>query len=360
MFMQLRLIDRYIGKEILLSWLMVLLILLAVVMSTETVHLLSWIANGRISGAALLPLLLNGMMNFAVMLIPLSLLLGLLVAYGRLYKDSEMTALMSAGMGPMDWYRPLLLVAVPATLLLLFLTVFISPLVSQSRDAIISAEKNRAEHTMLMAGKFNQSKKGDATFFLESQSSDRSVMQNVFQRHLDNRVEHIDIAPEARQEQISGRSYMLMENGQHYIGKPGQNDYRMIEYGEYGVYLHETDKSDVSNGVSSLSVEQLWNIDGDAERAELQWRFTVPLATFIICLLALPLSYTTPRSGRYAKLALAILIYLLYSNFLGIGRTWLAQGQVPVWVGTWWVHGLALILLWLLLWQRGYLYRRKQ
>ncbi len=358
MFMQLRLIDRYIGKEILLSWLMVLLILLAVVMSTETVHLLSWIANGRISGAALWPLLLNGMMNFAIMLIPLSLLLGLLVAYGRLYKDSEMTAMMSAGMGPMDWYRPLLLVAVPVSLVLLLLTLFISPLVSQSRDGIISAEKNRAEHTTLMAGKFNESKKGDTTFFLESQSSDRSVMQNVFQRHLVEQVEHIDIAPTAKQEQLDGRSYILMEDGKHYVGKPGDNDYRMIEYGEYGVYLHERDKSDVSNGVSSLSVSQLWGMNGNVERAELQWRFTVPLATFIICLLALPLSYTTPRSGRYAKLALAILIYLLYSNLLGIGRTWLAQGLVPVWVGTWWPHVLALMLLWLLFWRRGYWFRR--
>ena len=286
MNIRLRLIDRYIGKEILLSWLMVLLILLAVVMSTETVHLLSWVANGRISGAALLPLLLNGMMNFAVMLIPLSLLLGLLLAYGRLYKDSEMTAIMSAGMGPVDWYRPLLIVAVPASLGLLLIAMFISPLVSQQRDSIIAAEKNRAEHTTLMAGRFNQSKKGDAVFFLESQSNDHSVMQNVFQRHLIDTVEHVDIAPSAVQKQDNGRNYMVMQNGRHYIGKPGDTNYRLFEYGEYGVYLADSDGADVSNGVPSLSIAQLWQSQDSQARAELQWRITVPIAAFIICLLA--------------------------------------------------------------------------
>jgi len=358
MNMHIRLIDTYIGREILLSWLMVLLILLAVVTSTETVHLLSWVANGRISGQAVMPLLLNGILNFSVMLIPLSLLLGILLAYGRLYKDSEMTAFMSAGLGPLGWYRPLLMVAVPVSLLLLLMMLFVSPLVSQQRDVLINAEKNRAEHTRLMAGRFNASKQGDAIFFIESQSSDRSEMQNVFQRYFENEIEHVDIAPSAVNRELDGRDYMLMQNGRHYIGTPGNNRYQQIEYTEYGVYLPQQNNDGVSSEVASYSLGRLWGSEDSREQAELQWRITVPIATFMICLLALPLSYTTPRSGRYAKLALAILMYLVYSNLLGVGKTWLAQDKVPVWIGTWWVHLIALAVLLLLFWQRGYFYRR--
>ena len=358
MKLHLRVIDTYIGREILFSWLMVLLILLAVVSSTETVHLLSWVANGRISGQAVVPLLLNGLLNFAVMLIPLSLLLGILLAFGRLYKDSEMTAIMSAGLGPMGWYRPLLMVALPATLLLLLMMLFVSPLVSQQRDEIITAEKNRAEHTRLMAGRFNTSKQGDAIFFIESQSSDRSQMQNVFQRYFENNIEHVDIAPSAVNQERDGRGYMLMQNGRHYIGTPGDNRYQQIEYAEYGVHLPQQVNDGVSSEVASYSLATLWGSNDSREQAELQWRMTVPIATLMICLLALPLSYTTPRSGRYAKLALAIMMYLVYSNLLGVGKTWLAQEKVPVWVGTWWVHLIALAVLLLLFWQRGYFYRR--
>lgn len=358
MVSHLRLIDRYIGREILLSWLMVLLILLVVVMSTETVHMLSWVANGRISGAALPALLLNSMMSFSITLIPLSLLLGILLAYGRLYKDSEMTAIMSAGMGPLDWYRPLLMVAVPINLALLLLMLFISPLVSEQRDRIITSEKNRAEHSTLMAGRFNESKKGDAIFFLESQSNDRTLMNNVFQRVIDEGEEHIDIAPTAVNQQENGRSYMLMQNGRHYIGKPGDVNYREIEYGEYGVYLPQHTNDEVSTRINSYPLERLWGVDKGREKAELEWRFTVPLAGFVISLLALPLSYTTPRSGRYAKLALSIILYLVYSNLIGVSNTWLGQDKPTIFAGTWWVHLLAVVVLIMLLKQRGCLFRR--
>jgi lipopolysaccharide export system permease protein len=71
--------------------------------------------------------------------------------------------------------------------------------------------------------------------------------------------------------------------------------------------------------------------------------------------MALPLSHTTPRSGRYSKLAVALIIYLVYSNLLGVGKTWIVQEKVPVWVGTWWVHIIAIIITLILLKRRGYL-----
>ena len=74
---------------------------------------------------------------------------------------------------------------------------------------------------------------------------------------------------------------------------------------------------------------QLWSSSNIKDRAELQWRFTLPLATIIVAVMALPLSRTNPRSGRYAKLAIALLIYLVYSNLLGVGKTWIAQEKNP-------------------------------
>jgi lipopolysaccharide export system permease protein len=57
-------------------------------------------------------------------------LMGVLLAFGRLYHDSEMAAIMSAGIGPMQWYRPLLMVAAPVTLLLLVLLMYVQPIIS--------------------------------------------------------------------------------------------------------------------------------------------------------------------------------------------------------------------------------------
>ncbi len=354
MVIQLSLLDRYVGKEILAAFLTVMLIMVVMVMSTEAVHLLSWVANGRISSTALLPLLGNGVLNYSVMMMPLSLLLGIMLAYGRLYQDSEMTAMQAAGIGPASCYRPLLLVLLPCTLLLLLLNLYAVPHIAQQRDSIVNAEKNRAELSTLSAGRFNPARNGNSIFFLESQSADRKHMQNVFQRQEIDNVEHVDIAMTAENHIEAGRSYLLLKDGWHYIGTAGSYDYRTIKYGEYGVYMPHPDPVAGSSSLEALSSLSLWQSNDLEQQAELQWRITVPVAMFILCLMALPLSYTTPRSGRYARLALAILFYLVYANLLGVGVAWIIQQRVPLWVGTWWVHIVALLVLLLLAWRRDY------
>jgi lipopolysaccharide export system permease protein len=354
--MRLSIIDRYIGREIAVSWLSVFFVLLLVILSADAIHLLSWVVDGRIPGDALLPLLLNTLYEFSVRLIPLSLLLGILLAFGRLYKDSEMTAIMMAGLGTMQWYRPLLFVAVPTTLLMFLLTLVFLPAVAQQHDRIMTDIKNRTDHSTLFAGRFNQSHKGNAIFFLESQREGGAVMDHVFYSQKKQGVNHVDIAIRARnQRNEDGRDFIVMEQGTHYEGVPGSANYKITEYEQYGIYVpgSQQDMGRVASNKAMPSSE-LWESQDLEYKAELQWRLTIPVSTLIIAMLALPLSHTTPRSGRYANLALAIAMYLVYSNLLSVSTTWIEKQAIPVWVGSWWVHILALVLLFLLLKRRGH------
>lgn len=360
MSMRLSIIDRYISQEIVTSWLSVFFVLLLVVLSADAIHLLSWVAEGRIPGEALLPLLLNSFYEFTVLLVPLSLLLGVLLAFGRLYKDSEMAAIMSAGLGPVQWYRPLLFVAVPTTFLMFFVMLIVSPYVAEQRDGIMTEIKNRAELSTLLAGRFNESRKGNAIFFLESQSEEGAVMNHVFHRRIRDGVSHVDIAERARnQRNQDGRDYIVMEKGTHYEGEPDAAGFKITEYAEYGVYVPSAQHIGGRTSVKAIPSIELWHSDQLAHKAELQWRITVPIATLIIAMLALPLSHTTPRSGHYANLAWAILLYLVYSNLLSVGKNWIIKDRVAVWIGTWWVHIIALMLLLWLLKRGGHIFRSR-
>ena len=355
----LSIIDRYIGQEIVISWLSVLFVLVMVVISADAVHLLAWLVNGRIPVDMFFSLLLSNFYEFTVMLVPLSLLLGILLAFGRLYKDSEMTAVMSAGLGPVQWYRPLLLVALPTTILMLYLTLFVIPSVVEHRDGMMTEVKNRTELSALFAGRFNQSREGNAIFFLESQSEDGKVMDHVFYQQVRDDVAHVDIALRAKNyHDKNGRDYMVMESGTHYEGEAGSSQYKITEYQQYGVYIPGSKDVGATLSVKALPSKQLWQSSLPRHQAELQWRLTVPIATLIIAMLALPLSQTTPRSGRYANLGWAILLYLVYSNLLSLGKNWIIKERIPVWIGTWWVHILAVVLLLVLLKLGGHVLRR--
>jgi len=338
----------------------VLFVLVVVVISADAVHLLAWLVDGRIPVDMFFSLLLSNFYEFTVMLVPLSLLLGILLAFGRLYKDSEMTAVMSAGLGPVQWYRPLLLVAVPTTILMFYLTLFVVPSVVEQRDAMMTEIKNRAELSTLFAGRFNQSREGNAIFFLESQSESGKVMDHVFYQQEREGVAHVDIALRAQNyHDKNGRDYMVMESGTHYEGEPGKAQYKITEYQKYGVYIPGSRDVGTVLSTKALPSIQLWHSDSPRNQAALQWRLTVPVATLIIAMMALPLSQTTPRSGRYANLGWAILLYLIYSNLLSMSYNWIIKERVPVWIGTWWVHILALAILLLLLKSGGHVLRGK-
>jgi lipopolysaccharide export system permease protein len=91
---------------------------------------------------------------------------------------------------------------------------------------------------------------------------------------------------------------------------------------------------------------------GDPEdAAELHWRLSAPVSLLVLTLLAVPLGRAPPRSGRYGRLGFGILVFVFYSNALGVGRMLVEDGEVPAWLGLWWVHalvaGFGLLLLYL-------------
>ena len=353
--MKLTIIDKYIAKELLLSSVSVLFVLLLIVLSTEVVRLLGWVVQGAIPLSALLAYLTNSLFEFSVSLMPLSLLMGVLIGFGRLYRDSEMAAIMSAGIGPMQWYRPLMLVAVPTTILLLMLMLFVRPIINIQRAQISAEIDSQAEVDTLLVGQFNYASEG-GVFFLESSDKDIKQVNNVFFQQHYNDKNHVDLASSTTTfYNKKGRRYMMMHDGTHYIGDAGDADYTIIEYKDYGVYI-ASKQVQVHMSEESKSVTELWFSKRAVDQAELQWRIALPLATIIVAFMALPLSRSNPRSGRYGKLALALVLYLLYSNFLGVGHTWIVQERVPLWVGTWWVHLIAIIFSIYLLKRGGYLY----
>jgi lipopolysaccharide export system permease protein len=353
--MKLTIIDKYIAKELLFSFLAVIFVLLIIVLGTEVVHLLGMVTQGIIPIYALYAYLINSMFEFAVVLIPLSLLMGILLAFGRLYRDSEMAAMMSAGIGPKQWYRPLMLIAVPATILLFILLMYVKPLISQQR-AILAAElRSQTVVDSLLTGQFNRASVGGGVLFLGSDNKQDSDKKNniFFQQHSDD-GSHVDLAASTSSYiNEDGRHYMMMHDGTHYIGNAGAPNFKIIQYKEYGIHI-EKKPVRVHHSESTKSATELWHSNRPQDRAEFQWRITLPLATIIVAFMALPLSQTDPRSGRYAKLVWALILYLMYSNLLGIGKTWIVQERVPIWVGTWWVHIIAVILTLFLFKRSGY------
>ena len=102
-------------------------------------------------------------------------------------------------------------------------------------------------------------------------------------------------------------------------------------------------------------MSQLLVSDDLEEIAELQWRIGVPISTLLLAFLAVPLSRAQPREGRYGRLAIGLLVFIIYLNMMSAAKSWIEQGSISPTLGLWWVHAVILLFtLTLLGYQNGW------
>jgi len=347
----LSILDRYIAKELLFTWMAVTVVLVLILISTTLANLLGQAANGVIPDDAILPLLLMTGLRYFISISPLALYLSVLLTFSRLYKDNEMSAISACGISLMRLYRSLMILVIPVTLMVLLLTLFVRPWIVQQSDLFKVEVENRSDLSGLVAGQFNKTDK--AVMFMEKLSDDGRKMDGVFLRQSKQNNTAIETSKQLQRfEDKQGRNFIVFVDGQYYNGIAGQADYSITRYQKHGVYVPNNKQVKQRTRSESLSSLALWNSNNSWYQAELQWRLSMPVLTFLLAVLALPLSYTTPRKGRYSKLALAIFIYLLYANLTGVAQNWVEQQKVPQWLGMWWIHSFSLVLIVILLVKR--------
>jgi lipopolysaccharide export system permease protein len=138
-------------------------------------------------------------------------------------------------------------------------------------------------------------------------------------------------------------------DGKLYEGVPGDPKFLVVEFEEQLVPIPRDDEEELVEAPAAKTTPELVRSPALADRAELHWRLSFPLSLFVLALLAVPLSRTAPREGRYARLGIALFTYVIYVNLLSIGRVWVERGVVSDGVGMWWVHAVVgLVGLWML------------
>ncbi|MCJ8168733.1 LPS export ABC transporter permease LptF [Atopomonas sediminilitoris] len=349
---------RYLAREVLLTLSAVTAVLLVIIMSGRFIKYLAQAAQGALDPSVLLLLMAYRMPGFLQLILPLGLFLGILLAYGRLYLESEMTVLTATGMSQQKLLSYTLWPAAVIALLVAWLSLSVTPQGVQQVEQLLAAQKNLTEFDTLQAGRFQAMKNGERVTYTNALSDDRTELGGVFisERRASAGSDNgpsLLVAESGRQEiHPDGSRYLILENGYRYDGHPGRADYRVIQYDTYGVLLPKPELAQELSEREAMSTEALRSSTNLREQAELQWRLAMPVLVLIITVLAVPLAKVNPRQGRYLKLLPAALLYMTYLGLLIAVRGWMEKGKVPMEYGLWLVHGVFLLIgLLLLFWE---------
>jgi lipopolysaccharide export system permease protein len=339
------LLDKYIAREIFSTLLAVTSVLMLIIIGNLFIRLLGEAAEGKIPQDIILPLLALVSFKGVVLLLPISLFLAVLLSLGRFYRDSEMAALRAIGIGYSDLLRPIIVMAIAIALFLTIMVAWVLPWVVAVSDEMKEVASKRTDIVGITPGRFVADPQATRVLYVEEMSEDREVLRGIFISLVEKDKDVILTAETARQEvdPETQRRYIVLNNGYRYDAPHGRGEISRLFYREHAVLLPEVTRS-TTRTRDAYSIQELWRSDVLGDKAELQWRLSFPISALILAILAIPLSYSSPRQGRYGKLAIAIVIYGLYSNFLVMSKTWVDKGQLIPEIGNWWVHIVLLLL----------------
>ncbi|MDN3521158.1 LPS export ABC transporter permease LptF [Halomonas ramblicola] len=343
-------IFRYLTREILLTMAAVAGVLLLVIMGSRFIRYFSNAAEGEIPVDILGTLMLLHLPGFLELILPLAFFLGILLAYGQLYLNSEITVLVACGTSP---NRLLQVSLVPATLVALLVglcSLWLTPTGALQTERLLEDQRSRVDFTTLGPGRFQEFGSG-RTAYTEGFSEDGREMRGVFiserQRRSDGTPESVVTRAEAGYQTLdpeTGSRFLVLADGERYSVEPGRHQAERLEFDTYAVRLSRAEVAGDPDAVEYATTAALLGDDAPRAQAQLQWRLGMPLMVFILTLLAMPLSRVNPRQGRFAKLLPAIFLHVAYLSLLLATLDAIGRGRFPAALGMWPIHAAFLAL----------------
>lgn len=343
------LIFRYLAKEVIQVMLAVSIALLLITMSSRFVKYLGQAASGDLATEVLFSIMLYRIPGFLELIIPLALFLGILLAYGRLYVESEMVVLSACGVSENRLLGFTMVVALVVSGVVAALSFYISPTGAAKVHDIFNDPKTYSQVNTLVEGRFQSSEGGKRVTYAESVDAGGAMMHNIFISENNRQAGSADISVVVAQRgQIvrkQGNRYLQLEDGFRFTGAPGKQAMEITQFSAYGQLMQEQqDKVRKQLKVEALSTSELMQSGEAQDLAALQWRMSLPLLVPVVALIALSLSRTDHRRGRYSKLLPAIIIYLAYLLLLSAARSSVEESGAAASSSIWLTHFLFLCI----------------
>jgi lipopolysaccharide export system permease protein len=345
-------LHRYLLREAFVASTLTLLVLLGVISSLFLAELLAEAAQGELPGGRVLLVLLLRMPEAIMMIAPLALMTGILLALGRVHEQSEMTIVRAAGMGFNRCFSALALLIGGWAVGLLWVAGWLAPMAVERTGAVMMEAARQAVVGGLQSGRFERFDSDRLTVYVGQVDAANGDLREVL-IHLDDPEEPEMLSAASGQiwidEQDGSRYLSLIEGYQIRHGSdPATGSLTEMRFARNDIRLPPPDIETTANEMAAR-LPALLPLDTPAQRREWQWRLAPMMAALVLGLLAIPLSYRAPRQGRWGSVVLALALYLVYSNAIQAGLVVMERADSNSGPGLWPIHAALLFaagLLW--------------
>lgn len=344
-------LDKYILKELIPSFFLALLIFTFLLLIDKIFDLMELIVGKGVPFFFVLKLLLFILPAFLVLTIPMSVLVSVLICFGRLSSDREIVALKSSGISIYRLLKPVIIFALIAWVATSFIMIELLPMSNYSFKQLIF-NLVRQKFSVGVKEKIFSDTFGNFIIYVNEISPTQIGLGGIFISDERNPSEpRIIVAKEGRlinDEQNRRLTFRLLNGSTHEIIGKGYMKYRKVVFTIYDLNLTIDSplmsEAEAPKGDREMFLDELIKNANEAKKSgvvhypylvEYYKKFSIPFACLIFATIGLPLGIKSRHSGKSAGVIISLFIILVYYLFLTAGESLGDKGKISPFLSMW-------------------------
>lgn len=336
----LKILDRYVIKELSIPFLLGIFILTFLILVQQLLRLMELIIDKGVDLLSVAEIFLYLLPSFFLVTIPMAVMLASIMTFNRLSSDNEIIALKSAGVGFYRLIRPAVIFAVIAALLTLFMGVMAQPWSGGSFKSLSLRMLKERAGIGLEEGKFNGTF-SNMIFYVESMPS-FTELQGVFIYDLRNPELPVTIV--AKKGVLTNNpadqtiELRLMDGQLHRKSKNIEN-YQRMTFANYDLKFdfssfEQSPAASTETPTYSQIKEQIEASHGEDVKAlrllsDFYKNFSFSMASFLFAIIGVPLGIISGRMGKLGGFAVGVGIITFYYLLNTLGDYLISRRMVP-------------------------------
>lgn len=343
-----RILDRYVLREIIPSFLLGILVFTFVILLNEILRFAERLVTQSASIADTVGILLNLLPSVLCLTIPMGFLLGVLIALGRLAADSEIIAMRASGVSLYRLLVPILVTATIAWGVSSYLIIVVLPDSNQRVRQLFFKVMTSHAGTEVRPRVFYDRLFPNLMFLVLDTPTDADYWENVIVADLSEpQSPRLTFANQGRllvDPEERTVTFYLRDAELHQVSHRRPAEYQRQLSKEILLPLPtETffppEDVNVPRGARELSLGQLRASYAETELpiylTEIHKKFSIPFACFVFGILGLALGIRNRRDGRSWGFIVSLTIIFVYYVIIDIGENMAVGGRLSPFLGMW-------------------------
>ena len=341
-----RILTRYIFKEISSHSLLGLVVFTFVIFMHHLGHLLELVVRHSLPISEMVTLFTLPIPSILVLTVPMAVLVGTLIGLSRMAADGEVIAARASGIGLSQFVWPVLLFAFVGWALTLGMSLFLSPQAARRLNRMETGLKASQVPYEIQPRVFIE-QFPNLLLYLEDVTGSRARWRGVFIADTTQRDQvKVTLAESGVlvNEAANDRLVIHLAQGMtHEVDPQNPLQYSVVSFTDTDipVPLEQGSASTAERLLPPLlSLQELIKQthsprERQAALVEIHYRFALPVASFVLALVGTSLGLSTRKGGKAVGLILTMVLVFIYYIIMAFGWSLAKQGRLPPLIGLW-------------------------